>query len=73
MILEGFLHAKNEEILHKTREYIDSCEDEDRQLVKQSNEGKGYEMYENKIKVNLPTIEGLALYLKVPLFSSVSQ
>jgi hypothetical protein len=54
-----------EEILTKTKEYIDSCVDEQRQLLKQANQEKGYEMYENKLKVNLPTIEGLALYLKV--------
>lgn len=55
----------SEEILEKTREYIDSCEDEQIQLVKQSNEQKGYEMYENKLKVKLPSIEGLSLFLKV--------
>lgn len=55
----------SEEILLKSREYLESCVDEQKQLVKQSNEEKGYEMYENKLKVNLPTIEGLALYLKV--------
>lgn len=54
-----------EEILLKTREYIDNCEDEDIQKVKQSNEEKGYEMYENKLKVNLPTVAGLAVYLEV--------
>lgn len=55
----------SKEILEKTREYIDSCEDEQIQLVKQSNEEKGYEMYENKLKVKLPSIEGLSLFLKV--------
>ena len=55
----------SEEILIKTREYIDNCEDEDVQKVKQSNEEKGYEMYENKVKVKLPTIEGLARYLGI--------
>ena len=59
----------SQEILNKTVEYIDSCEDEDIQKVKQSNSEKGYEMYENKLRVNLPTIEGLARYLKVSVKS----
>lgn len=54
-----------EDILVKAKEYIDSCEDEETQKVKQSNNNKGYEMYYNKIKVNLPTIEGLAVYLEI--------
>lgn len=45
--------------------YIDSCEDKVIKLVKQENEEKGYTMYENKIEVNIPTIEGLALYLEI--------
>lgn len=56
---------EGEKTINKVREYIDSCEDEEKQLVRQSNSEKGYEMYENKLVVNLPTIEGLAVYLKV--------
>lgn len=33
--------------------------------MKQANEEKGYEMYDNRLKVKLPTIEGLAVYLGV--------
>lgn len=55
----------SEEILVKAREYIDSCEDENVQMVKQVNEKKGYELFENKVKVKLPTIEGLALHLQI--------
>ncbi len=55
----------NKEILVKTRKYITSCEDKDVQLIKQENEEKGYVMYENKYKVNLPSLEGLSFYLKV--------
>ena len=54
----------SEEIIQKTQEYIDSCEDEEIQQVKISSE-KGYENYIYKVKVNLPTVEGLAGYLKV--------
>ena len=52
-------------MLAAAREYISACEDQDVQAVKQANEEKGYEMYENKLKVNLPTIEGLATHLDV--------
>lgn len=48
-----------------TRAYIDSCVDEYKQIVKQENEEKGYTMYENKLQVNIPTIEGLAIHLKI--------
>ena len=52
-------------ILEKTKKYIKLTEDEDVQVVKQENGEKGYIMYENKLKVRLPSIEGLAFYLKV--------
>lgn len=55
----------NEEIVAKVDLYLEVCQDEDRQVVKQSNSEKGYEMYENKLTVSLPTIEGLASYLDV--------
>ena len=69
---EGFCNCGrppkyNQEIIDKTREYIDCCEDENQQLIKQSGDNKngGYESFENKLKVNLPTLEGLAYHLKV--------
>lgn len=49
----------------QVKEYLDSCQDIEVQLIKQVNEKKGYQMYENKLKVNLPTIEGLAYTLDV--------
>jgi DNA-packaging protein gp3 len=52
-------------MLAAARKYISACEDEDVQAVRQANAEKGYEMYENKLKVNLPTIEGLATHLDV--------
>jgi len=55
----------SEEILVKAQEYLDSCEDIDRQIVKQTNSEKGYEMYENKLVVKLPSIEGLARFLNI--------
>lgn len=54
----------NEEILVKSREYIDSCKDEEVQQLTGLSV-KGTEVYKNKLNVKLPTIEGLALFLKV--------
>jgi hypothetical protein len=55
----------SDEIITKAREYLDSCIDEEVQLTKQSSEAKGYEMYENKLRVKVPTKGGLARYLGV--------
>ena len=55
----------NESYVSKAQEYLDSCEDVNEQLVRQSNSEKGYEMYENRMKVELPSIEGLAVFLGV--------
>jgi len=55
----------SKKILQKTQEYINSCEDQERQIVKQSNAEKGYEMYDTKLVVKLPTIEGLAVHLRI--------
>ncbi len=52
-------------LLAKAQEYLAECEDEEVQVVKQSNSEKGYEMYDNRLKVKLPSIEGLARYLGV--------
>ena len=54
----------NEEMVTKAQEYIDSCEDESEQELTGLSV-KGTELYKNKLKVNLPTIEGLAFYLEV--------
>lgn len=66
-IKQGRPTKYSDEILTLTKEYIDSCEDKDIQLVKQSGDNKsgGYESFENKLQVNLPTIEGLAYFLKL--------
>lgn len=51
------------EIITQSLAYIESCNDEMEQLV--SGESEKFTKYENRLKVKLPTIEGLALYLKV--------
>lgn len=52
----------NEEILTKTREYISLCEDSIEDY--QKSFGKT-DTYERIVKVKLPSIEGLAVFLKV--------
>ncbi len=54
----------NDNILNKVQEYIVGCEDEEiQQLTGLSM--KGTELYKNVLKVKIPTIEGLAVYLGV--------
>lgn len=53
----------NEQILIDAKAYIDSCEDEQRSVV--TGESENYTKYEEKLKVKLPTIEGLARHLKI--------
>jgi hypothetical protein len=54
----------NEEILNKTKEYIESCEDDEiQQTIGMS--AKGTELFKNKVIVNIPTIEGLAYHLGI--------
>lgn len=52
-----------EEYIVKAQEYLSLCQDEEKQVVKQSSEK--YEMYDNKLKVKLPTIEGFARFIGV--------
>lgn len=53
------------EIIEKIKEYLELCVDENEQIVKQENTEKGYQMYETRLKVRIPTIEGLAVHLKI--------
>lgn len=54
-------------ILKKAKAYLNACKDEEVELVKQSGKGKNgsYKIIENKLKIHLPSIEGLARYLGV--------
>lgn len=57
----------NDDVLTKTREYIDSCEDGYTVIERPSvKDGKlmGNESH-RVFKVRIPTIEGLAIYLKI--------
>ena len=53
----------NQSYIAKAKEYLNLCVDEEIQVVKQSSDK--YEMYDNKLKVKLPTKGGLAVYLGV--------
>jgi hypothetical protein len=53
------------EYCQKVDEYLQSRQDEDVKVVKQASIEKGYEMYDTKLKVKLPTIEGFALFIGV--------
>lgn len=51
------------DILQQSEEYIDSCEDREEQVV--SGQSEKFTAFKTRTVVNLPTIEGLALHLKV--------
>lgn len=53
----------SEEIIEKTKAYIDACEDEDATYI--SQESEKYKMYKPKLKVKLPSIDGLAYHLGI--------
>lgn len=53
----------NERVLIYSKDYIDSCEDEITSVI--SGQSDSFTKYEQKLKVKIPTIEGLARYLKI--------
>ena len=50
-------------ILKKAKEYLEKCVDEEEDLVK--SQGDKSTSYEHRVKVKLPSIEGLARYLGI--------
>jgi len=52
-----------EKYITDVAEYLELHQDTEKQVVKQSSEK--YEMYDNKLVVKLPTIEGFARYINV--------
>lgn len=54
----------NEEIVRKTKKYLESCTDDEEEFHK--TRGDKSDGYERILKVKLPSIEGLAVYLEVP-------
>ncbi len=53
----------NKGMIDKIQEYLDVYQDEERQVLKQSSEK--YEMFDTKLTVKLPTIEGFARFVEV--------
>lgn len=53
-----------DEYINKVDEYLSVCQDEEVQEVIGLS-AKGTELYKNKLKVNIPTIEGFAVFLGV--------
>lgn len=62
---EGRPSKFDEKFIKSVDDYLKENTDEIVQVIKQANTEKGYEMYENKLKVKLPTVEGFALYIGV--------
>jgi hypothetical protein len=54
-----------EEYIKEADVYLKKNRDRNIKILKQKNDEKGYSMYENKLKVKLPTIYGFATYLGV--------
>lgn len=53
----------NEDIVTRSREYLDACVDEVKQVV--TGESEKFTSYKEKVTVKLPSIEGLARHLKI--------
>lgn len=53
----------NEEIVPKTRSYLDLCVDTVKQVI--SGQSDKFTAYKEKVTVKMPTIEGLSIYLGV--------
>ena len=54
-----------EEYITKVDEYLNTRQDEEVEVVKQSNDKKGYQIYDTKVKVCLPTTDGFARFIGV--------
>ena len=55
----------DEKYIKKVNDYLELNQDEDKQLLQLSSE-KGYEKYENKLEVKLPTLGGFASFIETP-------
>ena len=53
----------SETYIKKAKAYVDSCEDTEVQIV--SGESEKFTAYKQKVKVSIPTVEGLSLYLGI--------
>lgn len=55
-----------EEYNQKVDDYLALNQDEEIEVVSMRNDEKGYEKFDTKLKVRLPTIEGFALFINTP-------
>lgn len=46
-------------------DYLETCEDEEKEEIVQENKEKGYVMHRKVLKVHLPTVEGFSKFIKV--------
>jgi hypothetical protein len=53
----------DDSVMVRAIDYIESCEDVEE--TKMTGQSDSFTKYETKLKVNIPTIEGLARYLKI--------
>ena len=59
----------SKEIVDKANEYLELCQDEEIQQLTGLSV-KGTELYKNKLKVKIPTIEGLSAFLGIATSTS---
>lgn len=53
----------NSAILKRVEDYLDQCQDREEDVV--TGESEKFTAYKKKLRVNLPTIEGLAVYIGI--------
>lgn len=53
----------NDQIPERAKKYLESCQDKEEQVI--SGESEKFTAYKQKLRVSLPTIEGLAVYLDI--------
>ena len=53
----------SDKVLKDAQAYLDACEDETKQII--TGESEKFTSYKEKVVVKLPSIEGLAFYLKI--------
>lgn len=56
---------KGKETIEKAEKYLEGCEDKMKKVLESTNKKTGRKRYLNKWEVNVPLVEGLALYLEV--------
>lgn len=63
---EGRPSKYKTEYCNLVNDYLKENQDQEIKVLKQANGDKGYEIYDTKIKVKLPTINGFSLFINIP-------